>query len=323
MKLVICGNGFDLNHGINTSYCHYKEYLNKNAPYVLNGYTKFPWLNEGCKDDLWSDVEKTLRIDFHKIIDHYASNYDDVDGQLEFKTDFNEWTRFIYSFTGDKFFQWLSSVEVSCAKKKDKFERLFSNAVFVTFNYTDTLERVYGIEADRVLHIHGKLTEVNERDCFGNDILPNFRTIEEAESCDGPILEHDKWNSDIIRNEIQFGAPITSEAELDELTTGVEREVLNNALRELADKSTKRIYQKLSTLESFLDQYEIEEVVIMGHSLLGADDFYYSNCLLKRFRGKNWTAYWHKGKDENLNDYNEKKKFFSTYDITDYNLHEW
>lgn len=323
MKLIICGNGFDLNHGINTSYCHYKEYLNKNAPCVLNGYTKFPWLNEECKDDLWSDVEKTLRIDFHKIIDYYASNYYDVDGQLEFKTDFNEWTRFIYAFTGDKFFQWLSSVEVSCAKKKDKFERLFSNAVFVTFNYTDTLERVYGIEADRVLHIHGKLTKVNERNCFGNDILPSFRTIEEAESCDGPILEHDKWNCDIIRYEIQFGAPITSEAQLDELTADIKRAPLKKALSELADKSTKIIYNNLSALESFLDQYGIEEVVIMGHSLLGADDFYYSNCFVKRFRDKTWTAYWHKGKDGNHDDYNEKMRFFSNYGITAPILLEW
>ncbi|SUN77174.1 Uncharacterised protein [Streptococcus macacae NCTC 11558] len=45
---------------------------------------------------------------------------------------------------------------------KEQFERLFRNGdLFINFNYTHTLEQIYGIEARQVLHIHGEVGENN------------------------------------------------------------------------------------------------------------------------------------------------------------------
>ena len=159
MKLIICGNGFDIHSGLRTCYYAYRRYLKTNAPRVLESFEKFPWLNISCKENLWSNLENTLAIDFHSMAEFYK------------------------------------------------------HAVCVTFNYTDTIERLYGVEINRVLHIHGSLNNVKNDECLGGNILPFFNSAEEAEIFAKPIIESDIWNSDIIRAEIQFGAPLSREEE--------------------------------------------------------------------------------------------------------------
>lgn len=308
MKLIICGNGFDMHHSLNTSYSSYKKHLHLKAPWVLEKYEKFPWLSEKVENDLWKDVEQSLELDFPKMINHYQANYNDPDGEIEYETDFENWTRFVFSFTGDEFYKWISSVEISTVKKDRTIESLFRDAVFVTFNYTDTIERLYQIPSDRVLHLHGELRRVADDNCFGLDILPSFRTIEEAECFNKPLLERDKWNSDIIRNEIQFGAPLTEENALTNIFNGVVNDDMRKAFDSLVEKTTKKLYQNIPILDAFLEGKRIDEVVIMGHSIIGADKLYYDKCIIPRYMNAKWTVYVHSDKDE-------KSAFFERYNI--------
>lgn len=47
----------------------------------------------------------------------------------------------------------------SVRKQLEKMEQEKADNIFLTFNYTETLEEVYGINEDRVCHIHGKQGE--------------------------------------------------------------------------------------------------------------------------------------------------------------------
>lgn len=318
MKLIICGNGFDMHHNLKTGYSEYKKYLQCNVPLLVEKFEKFPWFPGKCKNDLWRDVENTLALNLQEMIEHFKAYYNDPDGVIEYETDFEDWTRFIYSFTGDEFYKWISTTDYNAAKAEDDLAELFSDAVFVTFNYTDTIERIYGVPNEKVLHLHGALSKVAVENCFGQSILPSFTTIEEAESYNGPILESDKWNSDIIREEIQFGAPVVEANSLDSIVEQIQHEDIQCLFRQLIDKTTKSIYKNLPILKAFLHGKEIDEIVIMGHSLMGADDLYYSECLIPLYGTKKWTAYFHTDAD-----YEEKTAFFAKNAITTHQCKKW
>jgi hypothetical protein len=52
-----------------------------------------------------------------------------------------------------KFCEWVDEIDVSSVSPSIAFDPY---ARFLTFNYTPTLQRVYGIEDKRILHIHGQ-----------------------------------------------------------------------------------------------------------------------------------------------------------------------
>lgn len=57
----------------------------------------------------------------------------------------------------DFFAEWINLVELCDVKRKKGFQKLLGELdLFLTFNYTETLERCYGIQEENVCHIHGK-----------------------------------------------------------------------------------------------------------------------------------------------------------------------
>ena len=54
------------------------------------------------------------------------------------------------------FCEWVEQIDLSIAKQKYKF---LSTDIFLTFNYTPVLEKIYKINAHNVCHIHGSLEE--------------------------------------------------------------------------------------------------------------------------------------------------------------------
>ena len=50
------------------------------------------------------------------------------------------------------FTEWVDSIDISHARQQLQLE---PKSRFLTFNYTETLEKVYGIPNDNILHIHG------------------------------------------------------------------------------------------------------------------------------------------------------------------------
>ncbi|MGC6177415.1 AbiH family protein [Lacrimispora sp. 38-1] len=70
-----------------------------------------------------------------------------------------------------QFVEWVNQIKIDC--KSDKyFLSLFNDSdnYFLSFNYTDTLEKVYDILPDCICHIHGQSSRNREKIYFGGNI---------------------------------------------------------------------------------------------------------------------------------------------------------
>ena len=172
--LYIFGNGFDIAHGIRTPYAAFREFLKENHESFLTTFESMyniqplddtePWYTKEAQERWDKSVINDLWWSFEEKIGHpdvegmYDSAYSMVDTMpMEGIIDtMNVYWREQYGFV-DKLqkyvLEWLQTIDTSQAMcKKDSLINN-GNDLFMSFNYTDTLEKVYGIKD--VLHLHG------------------------------------------------------------------------------------------------------------------------------------------------------------------------
>lgn len=184
-RLFIIGNGFDTAHCLPTKYQDYHKYLRRKypnaneissvpptsamghhgeviyAPDEVVGYLMN--LISRTEGDNWSDVEATMgNLDFDEDFDVLPEETDrDGDRNLWHESYNNEdLARELAGcvpMISSLFSDWVDTIDISDANAhKDKvFADIadFACDLFLNFNYTFTLERVYG--AKKVCHIHG------------------------------------------------------------------------------------------------------------------------------------------------------------------------
>ncbi len=182
MKLLIVGNGFDIAHNLKTKYSNFLE-----TPFASQ-------LSKLECEDFWSDFENSLALKVEKMIQNmYGIEYFDMvsDMQAFFEHDeyglleefvdenylsqeYRDQLRdseygIIFSYIDlfqECFSNYLKSIDYS------KIERKFDLECYhriISFNYTPTIEIVYGCE---VFHIHGDL---NGEIIFGTSSYVNKR----------------------------------------------------------------------------------------------------------------------------------------------------
>ena len=135
MRLYIIGNGFDLAHGLKTTYFDFAEYLKKESPGFFNYLNNI--YNE---DELWSNFEEALgKLNIEKV--NYIENIIGI-------KDFN--SLFLPKEIKEELCKWLNSIDYN-ATKKFKIEK---NDIYFSFNYTDTLNKVYNIDIENIEYIH-------------------------------------------------------------------------------------------------------------------------------------------------------------------------
>lgn len=142
-KLYIIGNGFDLWHGLYTSYKCFNCFMCRQHPEDQKTIGRL--FNPSNPDMLWSDFENMLGQPDIKALAEYIletpSNgkyprTDDIFHSL--KTYFQEWVN-----------------EINMPSQNNKRLNLDKNAFFLNFNYTDTLEHCYSINSTQICYIHG------------------------------------------------------------------------------------------------------------------------------------------------------------------------
>lgn len=187
-KLFIIGNGFDMAHDIKSSYQNFKDYLIckyddvDTMVYSVPESTLQPDGSECYNDDEvvnfliyiisqvegkdWRDLETTLgKLNFNEFFDDlYQPTDRDGDPDL-WKTAYQnedlaqQVVSPVLSIT--KFFsEWIDSLKIdNSIAKIGSFagDINIETDQFLTFNYTETLEKVY--DAKHVCHIHGKQGE--------------------------------------------------------------------------------------------------------------------------------------------------------------------
>lgn len=188
MNLFVIGNGFDLAHGLKTSYDDFRVYMQEKYPdadseeFVMPDVYTMPDGGEAIDDDIavrfliriisvtegdkWKDVETTLGIlDFSDCFDGITYDRDsdgDIDPWKQVYRNEDIALNIVLPTTkiSEYFSGWIDTIEISDdITIKDDFVKLINadENLFLTFNYTETLEQIYG--AKNVCHIHGKQGE--------------------------------------------------------------------------------------------------------------------------------------------------------------------
>lgn len=152
-RLYIIGNGFDIAHGIPCKYSDFRRYCEEKMPKL---YEKLNRFYDGG-DKLWSDFERELpNLNKDALFDWATTNnpnwnqnwkayYDFID-EVRDEVDYVEGLKLAFT-------EWVQALSLEDVRRQ--YDIFGEDSLFITFNYTLTLENVYHIPAYRILHIHG------------------------------------------------------------------------------------------------------------------------------------------------------------------------
>lgn len=152
--LYVLGNGFDLAHHLKTSYHDFRDWMLHNN--LVNAFMLMDFLHDGRRNMLWSIFEKALgEMDLDLIKKANIGNlyiYYDIDRNCLFPViaDID-----VFTNLGRYFSHWANEVNETL-KSIEPIFKFKDRSLFITFNYTDTLEMVYHVPERMVQHINGR-----------------------------------------------------------------------------------------------------------------------------------------------------------------------
>lgn len=268
-KLYIIGNGFDLQHGMKSRYWDFREYLEEIDRDLVEKLEEY-----FGSDALWSDFEETLAyLDTEQIVDEcmdYLQSYGAEDWSDAYHHDYQyEVQRRIDLITKtlkERFTEWILQLRLPGTSKQNMVH-IDSKAIFINFNYTDTLERLYRVSTDKILYIHDKAMDTNSTLVLGHGRNPkNVETLEE--------LYNDK-DTDV---RVAEGNRILDDYFIDTY------------------KSAETIIEEIKTF--FDGLVSIEAIYVLGHSLSTVDKPYFEEIARRIDKEKViWKVSFHNKKD--------------------------
>jgi hypothetical protein len=281
MKLFILGNGFDIAHQIPCKYSQFCEYLNENHPEILQVMEKFYYVESDS--DLWSDFETSLEKDIdydslREIIGENVPNFasDDFrDGDwYTAETYVKDECKVLLENIRSGFHAWINSLAINTVQTN---YNLNPEDFYITFNYTEVLERVYHVPDSQILHIHNK---VGEELIFGHG----------KDSADFDVQKALYGRENAFVYEDEDG--ITNSDEI-----GHEK-FAENAVSAFYDKMRKPTENVLKNTASFFDRLAaIDEIIVLGHSYNEIDFPYFQKIAQSVSPRTKWLLYYFSEQD--------------------------
>ncbi|MFU1716766.1 bacteriophage abortive infection AbiH family protein [Bacillus amyloliquefaciens] len=269
MNLFIIGNGFDLAHGLPTQYWDFRTFLRKHYGIFLNDFEEKYYLSDKeLKKLLWSSFEFNLANINEDVL--FEQMYQNTDLGLESgNVGIADTLRYYFEYEFkyiDKLTtylkEWIEEVnlELDGLNKRTSFIQESNQDIFLNFNYTTTLEDVYAIPRENVLHIHGVVD--SEFDL---------------------VLGHS--NSDRIT--YFFEKYRKFQNQYDERSAPIYK-----ILAEYCSKTYKDVHKYMHQL--FLLNFDsIEKVLIIGHSLSTVDLLYFKKIKERIREEVEWNIYYY------------------------------
>lgn len=289
-RLFVIGNGFDLHHNLPTGLNNFRDYMKSKHPSEYQNIQRFFFRYYGyIERDNWNELETFLSCTIQ------------IDAMLDDSIEYSEkdmdrasfWNDIQYNVMGFErdlkllkacLDSWIASINISDYKPK-KYIRFDSDDLFLTFNYTDTLQQLYGVLDDKVLHIHGR--NVQEKVLGHNEEYYEFRLIN--------ITQVDFENGNDIDWRIEEA-----------------KEILNH-IPLLFYKDSESIIRNNST---FFDKVSsCNEIVFMGWSLGLQDEVYMYEILSKIKDGSIINVVYYKDDDKK-----RYQEFFNKYIRNEYKV---
>lgn len=181
-RMLIVGNGFDLEHGLKTTYWDFREYLEENHLDFLIAFEKMynfypidfgdPYVGKDAQrkreetvyNMLWEKFEELMgNPDIGSMINASECILDDLNldgGNIGIEDTMDDYWENEYGFIQqfpDYVKEWIEQISTDNVKARKKSLINDNECICLNFNYTDTLENVYHIED--VFHIHGSVCE--------------------------------------------------------------------------------------------------------------------------------------------------------------------
>lgn len=260
--LYILGNGFDLSHGIESSYWDFEQWVklqnNKRLIELMDTFFS-------TKRELWSDIETALgEYEEDSILDYCRPEEEiDYDHMMRSVAAVEDSPDYYFRPILDEFIEcfnnWVNSIDISDAKQN---YQLHNDSMYLTFNYTETLEYVYKISSSQIKHIHGSRV--------GND--------------DNYIIGHNNLkkenNYDNLDGELDF-----------------EQDTKNKIIGWM-NKLYKNTNSIINNNRSFFNSLgNIKTVMVIGHSLYDVDWAYFDEVSRKVCKDAQWIFHYHTRED--------------------------
>lgn len=286
--LYIIGNGFDLYHGLDTSYKSFGLYLKSEYNPLYDQLLVFfglPDLSEPDSeiDPLWKDFENSLSLlDVDTVFEEHsgflaspgASGFRDRDWhafEIEMERVVNDLTTNLFE-AFRKFILKVKYPEHCKIKGKLLLDR---HANYLSFNYTETLQRYYRIPDAKIAYIHG--------DARGDEIVLGHGVDPQNFIPDGPtppegLCEegYERW---IEYMDDQYDYSFESG---------------KHALQTYFSESFKPTEDIIQTYITFFNGLEsVDQIYILGHSLGDVDIPYFKKifCSAKDLENVTVTYY--------------------------------
>lgn len=290
--LFIIGNGFDLMHGVPSSYYHFRDTLGRNNEIreTLEFYIR--------AENLWGDFENNLAyLDRELVlssIDFWLEYMDVLD------VDDDDFSLSSFYVTQDltttpivtlmeelpkRFRRWIKSLK-NDGKRSLPDTLLKKEARFITFNYTEFLETLYGIPQKSIVYIHGDRRDTKNVLILGHghdtdDVYEEwFNANKERKEFQPKWDEKDKYD----RNDNPVYLAYFSD---EEVTGNWHSEMRYHAITQTvgriegyyedAAKKTKDVLEK--NRDFFKSLVDITNIVVIGHSLSYVDEPYFREII--------------------------------------------
>ena len=273
MVLFIIGNGFDIGNGMRTGYKQFYHFLKNNHNDFFNSVTSL-FLAEFETDRLWCEFEECLSA---FTPEYFIDNKLNPQKTSEIVLDFQELLSLYFK-------EWIANISLPDNKDYKSFS---PDSFFINFNYTDTLEKLYNVPYNKILHIHGQASELQSQLIIGHS---SKTTIDEMCESYG-----------IVKNG-------NLECTVEEINYLIATEMMLFTLR----KPTEEIIKgKLTDL----DFQTVSEIVVLGHSL-GIVDWPYFKYIKEHLTQPirwNFSAYSERDKEQIYT-------FIRVFQISDYSI---
>lgn len=304
--LYIIGNGFDKHHGMPTAFTEFYKWMYDNGYFdaisqinEIYGVANYEW---------WQDFENSLgEMDMYDYaMEQVRENYPDF-GSDEFR----EADRYRAEYQAEldmaqmvkamksRFTEWINTMQAPDSTQKLPIPK--KDAFFITFNYTPTLESLYAVPHDQILHIHGSVFEKGEY------IIGHGKTYE--------MLQQDLESqeptppSDASPEEMQDFCERYSDSIYEDTKEAVLTSIAD--LRKPVDEIIGRnrgVFEKLK---------EVEKVYVYGLSFSDIDMKYIAEIIRNHNAASNiqWEISYFSNVDKE-----RAKKFAADYQIAEENL---
>lgn len=285
MRLYIIGNGFDIRHGLPTGYKHFKSYVAKNDQELYDSIEEY--IPAG---DEWNELESALgEIDYELILQNsemFLASYNTDDWSDAYHHDYqyevDKITRMLSARLKKQFADWVKGINIADADNSEQYiPPIPRESLYFSFNYTNTLQQIYAVPDEQIIHIHGNCS-------YDDDLIlgHSFRVEKSLNPYIGP----------------------DQDTRIAEAYDSID-EYFGNTF-----KPSEDIIEDIIKEESvfFSSLKNVDEVIVLGHSLAEVDGKYFAEINKSIQENARWIVALYRGE--------EKSGSLEDYDVRDSNI---